>query len=173
MLHGSVAATVRRHPLHQRRVARTGYDVFRLNFHDRGPNLHIDRFSLNRGLFMGTLLDEVVHGAGGCDTVAGNQPFYIVGGSMGGNFAMRLALRHTQQPINNLEHVIAICPAVNPAHTTDAMDRNALYRRYFRTRLLNGLREKEQRFPEIYAFSEVRNMPTIHRDDRMAGAQSL
>lgn len=142
-------------------LLRTGYDVFRLNLRDHGPNLHIDHYSLNRGLFMGTLLDEVAAAVQQVAQMAGSQPFYIVGGSMGGNFALRLALRHAQQPIHNLKHVIAICPAVNPARTTDAMDRNALYRRYFRTRLLNALSEKETRFPEIYDFSEVRSIPTI------------
>ncbi|MBK8047973.1 MAG: hypothetical protein IPK16_13065 [Anaerolineales bacterium] len=35
-----------------------GYDTFRLNLRDHGPQIHVDPYTLNRGLFLGTLIEE-------------------------------------------------------------------------------------------------------------------
>lgn len=142
-------------------LVRAGYAVFRLNVRDHGPNLHFDRYTLNRGLFLGTLLDEIASATQTVARMAGHRPFYIVGGSMGGNLAMRLALRHAQTPFHNLEHVVAICPALEPAHATDAIDRFAPYRRYFRSQWLHSLLAKEQLYPDLYQFAPIKSIPLI------------
>ncbi len=109
-----------------------GYGVFRLNMRDHGPGLHHDRLALNRGLFLGTLLNEVAVATRTIAQMAGNGPFAIVGGSLGGNFVLRLAAEHNRQEIPNLTRVIAICPAVRPESAAAAIDRNTGYRYFFR-----------------------------------------
>jgi uncharacterized protein len=138
-----------------------GLDVVRLNFRDHGPNYHLNRYTLNTGLFLGTLLEEtasVVHQIAG---LANGLPFYIIGVSMGGNFALRLACRHRRQPVANLVKTVAINPAVNPKRATEVIDRHPLYRHYFRKQWLASLLAKEQLFPSLYDFTPVRTIPTI------------
>lgn len=138
-----------------------GFDVVRFNFRDHGPNLHFNRYTLNAGLFLGILIDEVATALHQVADMAHGLPFYIIGVSMGGNFALRLACRHRQQPFANLTKVIAINPATNPASATDAIDRQRPYRHYFRKRWLASLLAKEHFFPELYNFAPLRTMPTI------------
>jgi len=138
-----------------------GFDVVRLNFRDHGPGYHVNPYTLNRGLFLGTLLDEAVHVTHAIAALASGLPFYIVGVSMGGNFALRLACHHRQQPFANLARVIAINPAANPARATDLIDRQPIYRRHFRKRWLASLLAKQRFFPELYDFTGVAQLPTI------------
>ena len=67
---------------------RLSYEVFRLNLRDHG-NSH----GLNEGLFHGALTEEAVSAV---RTIAGLQPAlpcYLIGFSLGGNFALRIALK--------------------------------------------------------------------------------
>jgi len=143
------------------RLIEAGFDVVRFNFRDHGPNLHVNRYTLNAGLFLGTLLDEVANALQQIVAMAAGLPLYIIGVSMGGNFALRLACRHRWQPFANLTKVIAVNPAANPASATDAIDRQRPYRHYFRKRWLASLLAKEHFFPEFYDFAPLRAIPTI------------
>ncbi len=136
-------------------LTRAGFDVIRLNFRDHGPDLHLQAHTLNPGIFLGTLWEEALHATQTIARLAGDHPFYLVGVSMGGNFALRLALHHATQPIPNLQKVIAINPAVDPASSTDNVDRNPVIRRYFRRRWLNSLLNKQTQYPELYDFEEL------------------
>lgn len=138
-----------------------GFDVVRLNMRDHGPGYHVNRYTLNRGLFLGTLLDEAAAVMHQLAALAGGLPFYIVGVSMGGNFALRLACHHRKQPIANLVKVIAVNPAANPARATDAIDAHPVYRHYFRKRWLASLLAKQHFFPTLYDLDPVRTIPTI------------
>ncbi len=138
-----------------------GFDVVRLNFRDHGPGYHVNPYTLNRGLFLGTLLQEAVHVTHAIAALAAGLPFYMVGVSMGGNFALRLACHHRQQPFANLTKVIAINPAANPARATDLIDAQPIYRRYFRKRWLGSLLAKQHLFPELYDFNGLEQLPTI------------
>ncbi len=133
-----------------------GYDVFRLNMRDHGPNV-----GLNRGIFYSTLLDEVAVAAGRVAEMAGDRPFYVVGASLGGNFALRLAANQAHHPIPNLRQVIAINPALDPVRTSRILDRKPPYRTYFRRRWLNTLRTKQRLFPDLYDFSPLEKMPLL------------
>lgn len=140
---------------------RVGFDVVRLNFRDHGPNRHVNRYALNRGLFLGTLLEEAAAAVRQIAAMADGAPLSIVGVSMGGNFALRLACYHRRQPFVNLAKVIAVNPAVNPARATDLIDGHRVYRHYFRKRWLASLLAKQELFPALYAFDGLLALPTI------------
>ncbi|HMN27607.1 MAG TPA: alpha/beta fold hydrolase, partial [Caldilineaceae bacterium] len=142
-------------------LIRAGYDVFRLNVRDHGPGLHLDPYALNRGFFMGTLLDEIVCAVSHIAEMSGEQPFFIVGASMGGNLALRLAIRHASEPFPNLQKVVAFNPALDPQHCAEALDARPNYRRYFRSRWLRSLLKKQALFPELYDFTPLIHLPTL------------
>jgi predicted alpha/beta-fold hydrolase len=142
-------------------LVRAGYDVFRLNLRDHGPGFHIDPYALNRGFFMGTLLDEIAAATSQVAAMAGAKPFYIVGASLGGNIALRLALRHASQPIHNLSKVIACNPVLNPRRSAEAIDARPPYLRYFRRLWLRSLRAKQRLYPELFDFTPLARIPSI------------
>ncbi len=132
-----------------------GYDVFRLNLRDHGPGYHVNPYQLNKGIFLGSLIDEAVVATHRVAEMAGDLPFIIVGASMGGNFALRLAARHSRQPFHNLQQVVAISPAINPSSSTKKLDANPVYQHYFKKRWIGSIRAKERHFPELYDFSDI------------------
>jgi predicted alpha/beta-fold hydrolase len=145
------------------RLLAEGYDLFRLNLRDHGPRLHVNPYALNRGLFLGTLLGESHRAVQQVAAWAGDRPVYLVGPSMGGNFALRMAVQHGRDPIPNLQRVIAISPAVNPGRSTDRIDAQYPFRRYFRNRWLHSVLAKQKLFPELYNFAPLLPMRRIRQ----------
>lgn len=134
---------------------RQGYNIFRLNFRDHGNTHH-----LNSGMFRSDQIEEVFSAAQQIARLAKDQPFYIVGFSLGGNFALRLAWLHSQLPLANLHHTIAICPALDPCHTVQNLDKHRLYLSYFRRRWCQVFQTKQRLFPKLYDFSKEIAAPT-------------
>lgn len=132
-----------------------GYAVFRLNFRDHGGTEH-----LNQGVFRSDRLEEVFQAARQVAQLAPDVPLHIIGMSLGGSFAVRLAWRHSQQPIPNMGHTIGICPAINPLHATQVLDNSLIYRNYFRSKWRDSFRRKQQAFPGVYDFSAEIAAPT-------------
>lgn len=138
-----------------------GYDVFRLNLRDHGPALQVIAQGLNRGLFLGTLLDETVTAVRRVAEMAGDKPVYLVGPSMGGNFALRVAIAQSDYPIPNLQKVVAISPAIHPGRSIDRIDASAPFRVYFRRRWLRSLLIKQRLFPDLYNVEPLRRIQRI------------
>jgi predicted alpha/beta-fold hydrolase len=132
------------------------YSVFRLNYRDHGDSHH-----LNPGLFYAVLLDEVFNAVQQVSEYESELPFYLVGFSMGGNFALRIARKCADNPINNLSHVMSISPVLNPEKSTYAIDDVPLLRRYFLRKWQRSLQKKQAYFPNLYDFSEVLSLDTI------------
>lgn len=128
-----------------------GFDIFRLNLRDHGNSHH-----LNEGLFHSALIDEAFHAARVIAGLSDGGPSSIIGFSLGGNFALRIALRHAVMPIPNLARVFAVSPVLNPHRATLAIDNGfSLYRRYFVKKWKNSLRKKQALFPSRYEFDDV------------------
>jgi len=126
-----------------------GYDVFRLNFRDHGDSHH-----LNPDIFHSARIDEVVHGA--LDIARRMpRPRLVVGGhSLGGNFALRLALRAPGAGLK-LDAVAAVCPVLDPARTMEAMERGLpLYMRHFERSWRRSLQRKRELFPGHVGFDD-------------------
>ena len=127
-----------------------------MNYRDHGDSHH-----LNPGLFYAVLLDEVFNAVRQVSEYEGEAPFYLVGFSMGGNFALRIARKCAESPISNLTHVISISPVLDPEKSTYAIDDVYLLRRYFLKKWQHSLQKKQACFPDLYDFSEVLPLDTI------------
>ena len=122
-----------------------GFDVFRLNFRDHGDTHH-----LNEDLFHSNRLDEVVSAALDVARRIPARPLLAAGYSLGGNFALRLALRAADAGLP-LAAVAAVCPLVDPARTMDSMERALpVYMRYFEHKWRRSLRRKRALFPQAH-----------------------
>jgi predicted alpha/beta-fold hydrolase len=135
---------------------RRGYDIFRLNFRDHGNSHH-----LNQGIFYAILLEEVFQAVRQVCMQATEKPVFLVGFSLGGNFALRIARRTQQDSIKNLYHVAAISPVLDPAKSTFKIDQYPLIRKYFLKKWLKSLKKKQQLYPDVYDFTPVMSLKTI------------
>jgi hypothetical protein len=133
-----------------------GYAVFRLNFRDHG-----ETFALNRDLFHSCRIDEVV---GALAAISARYPAnrtFIVGHSLGGNFALRAAARAPRAGLR-LTKVVAVCPVLRPASTMRALEEGLwVYRQYFLRRWRRSLLAKAACFPDVYDFGDLRRFPTL------------
>jgi predicted alpha/beta-fold hydrolase len=133
-----------------------GYDIFRLNLRDHGNSHH-----LNEGLFHGALIEETFHAVRTISRLSNGMPYYVIGFSLGGNFALRIALKQSLSRIPNLTHVIAISPALDPYKVTLSIDESIpIYRYYFLNKWKNSLRKKQALFPEKYNFADILKLKT-------------
>ncbi|MDO9558153.1 MAG: alpha/beta fold hydrolase [Syntrophales bacterium] len=133
-----------------------GYDVFRLNLRDHGESHH-----LNEGLFHGALIDETLEAVSNICRFADNMPVYLMGFSLGGNFGLRIALRQSRHRIENLRHVFAISPPLDPYKATRCIDASLpFYRLYFLRKWKRSLRKKQALYPHRYDFNGIMNLRT-------------
>lgn len=133
-----------------------GCSVCRLNLHDHGDSHH-----LNESLFHGALLEETFEVVNKLSVYSEDKPVYLIGFSLGGNFALRIAIKHNLTPIVNLKHVFAISPPLDPYKTTLAIDNGYFfYRKYFLKKWKSSLRKKQLLFPEKYDFNKLLNINT-------------
>lgn len=120
-----------------------GYDVFRLNFRDHGPSLH-----LNRELFNSTLTPEVARGILKIRVMFPRPQCFLAGYSLGGNFALRIAADVGEKL--KLTGVVTISPTINPAHTMTILERRfSPYQRYFFRKWKRSLSTKLAYFPDL------------------------
>ena len=132
------------------RLLQAGFEVFRLNFRDHGPSHH-----LNEEVFHSCRMDEVVGAAQQVAARWPTRPMVAGGYSLGGNFALRLALAAPDAGVP-LQRVAAVCPALDPERTTQAMEQGfPLYQTYFRRKWARSLRRKRSLFPDLHDFDEA------------------
>lgn len=125
-----------------------GFDVFRLNFRDHGDTHH-----LNPELFSSNRIEEVVEAVGLVQRQYAPTRFAVAGFSLGGNFALRVALRAPAAGIR-LDHAAAVCPVVSPAAGLSAIERAPwFYEHYFMLKWTGSLKRKQKLFPQHYRFT--------------------
>jgi predicted alpha/beta-fold hydrolase len=133
-----------------------GFSVFRLNFRDHG-----ETFALNRDLFHSCRIDEVVGALAAITVRHPAERTFIIGHSLGGNFALRAAARSSDARIP-LTKVVAICPVLRPASTMRALEDGLwVYRHYFLRRWRRSLLAKAACFPDLYDFGDLDRFPTL------------
>ena len=133
-----------------------GFSICRLNLRDHGDSHH-----LNEGLFHGALLEETFEAVNQLAQMESELPAYLIGFSMGANFALRIAGMNSQKQITNLKHVFAISPPLDPYKTTLAIDNGLFfYRKYFLKKWKRSLIKKQNIFPQKYDFRKLLNAKT-------------
>jgi hypothetical protein len=131
------------------RLLAAGFAVFRLNFRDHGDSHH-----LNEGIFHSNRIDEIVDAVRAIAARWPTRPLFAAGYSLGGNFALRLALRARSHGLP-LQRVVAICPLLDPARTMDAMETGLpIYLRYFERKWRRSLARKRELFPQAHGFAD-------------------
>jgi predicted alpha/beta-fold hydrolase len=123
------------------RLLREGWDVFRLNFRDHGDTHH-----LNEGIFHSCLLDEAIGAVRAIGAEAPGLPLALAGFSLGGNFALRVALRAPE----TVAYALAVCPVISPASGLFGLEEGPwFYQRYFLHKWRGSLRRKRALFPDV------------------------
>lgn len=148
LLHGWEGRVDSNYVLHTgAQLLEAGFDVFRLHFRDHG-----DTHALNPGLFHSALLDEVL---GGIADLARRVPYRalcVAGYSLGGNFALRVALRAPTTGLS-LQHAVAVCPLISPQAGLRAIETAPwFYEKYFLRKWSRSLRRKQALYPDSYTF---------------------
>jgi predicted alpha/beta-fold hydrolase len=139
-----------------RRLYQRGASIFRLNYRDHG-----DTHELNEGLFYSTLFNEVFDAVKQAAKKGDGAPVYIVGFSLGGNFALRIARSLRDLSIQNLKHIFAISPVIDPWGAAPLVDLNPLYQHYFLKKWTRSLRKKQALYPQLYNFDKILAKRTV------------
>jgi len=130
---------------------RLGFDVCRLNLRDHGGSHH-----LNEGLFHGALIDETFEAVDSVASLMDGAPVYLVGFSLGGNFALRIARRYSDLGRSRLRAVFAVSPPLDPYKATLAIDNGfPVYKHYFLRKWKRSLARKQELFPHLYDFGGI------------------
>ncbi len=138
------------------RLLAAGFDVFRLHFRDHGDTHH-----LNEGLFHSCRIDEVVGAVRAVQQRYTPRRTVLVGFSLGGNFALRVALRAPAAGIP-IAHAFAVCPPLDPAASLRQIETAPwMYERYFIAKWVESLKRKQALFPQRYDFAAWLKKPTL------------
>jgi len=135
-----------------------GYSIFRLNFRDHGDSHH-----LNNGIFYATLLEEVFLAIKQAAEMFKDYPAFLVGFSLGGNFALRIARQSATGSIENLKHIVSISPVLDPNKATDGIESSYYIHSYFLKKWRRSLIKKQKLFPHRYDFSQILALKSIRK----------
>ncbi len=126
-----------------------GMATFRLNFRDHGESHH-----LNEDLFHSCRLQEVLQAVGQIASAHQQGPVFLVGFSLGGNFALRVA-RNAPSEGFQLDRVIAVSPVIRPQNAMAAMREGlSVYEQYFVRKWRRSLKRKRTLYPDRYQLDE-------------------
>lgn len=140
------------------RLYQEGYSLFRLNLRDHGGSQH-----LNKELFHAARLDEVIEAIRSVIKISNAKNLYIIGFSLGGNFALRVACQGPKVAVKPTL-TIGISPAINPKAAVKAIDEGLpIFRKYFDEKWAKSLRAKQSAWPE-YDFSAYQSSHSL--DDK-------
>jgi predicted alpha/beta-fold hydrolase len=126
-----------------------GFSVVRVNLRDHGGTAN-----LNPGLFHSALIDEVVMLIQHLID-RNSKPTGIMGFSLGGNFALRVARALPGLP------TLAIAPAIEPANTMLKIDQNVFYQRYFINKWRRTWADKQAAYPDLYDFTPAMKISSV------------
>jgi predicted alpha/beta-fold hydrolase len=126
---------------------RAGYSTFRLNLRDHGGTHH-----LNEQMFHSARMDEVLDAVAAARALSTDGPLYVVGFSLGGNFALRVGLQGPRRGVRP-RLVVGVSPSIDPGATLRGIDGGpALFRWYFLDKWRRTLEAKRRAWPH-YDFS--------------------
>lgn len=140
---------------------RAGLNVIRLNQRNCGGTEHLSSTLYHSGLSgdLASVIAELWRRDGlAC--------IWVVGYSMGGNLALKMAGEATTS-VPVLRGIVAVCPNLDPAACVEALERpaNWFYQQYFLRRLKGRLRRKARLFPDKYDPSSLPGIRTLREFD--------
>jgi uncharacterized protein len=126
------------------------WDVFRLNFRDHGGTHH-----LNPGIFHSCRIDEVVGAVRAVQRSYPARPLALIGFSLGGNFALRVALRAPDTGVD-IACAMAVCPVIDPhAGLFQLEHAPRIYHDYFMWKWRRSLKAKQRVFNDDELFTRA------------------
>ncbi len=132
-----------------------GFNVARLLLRDHGGTS-----GLNVELFNAARIDEVVDACRYLAASYGEAGTGLMGFSLGGNFALRVAAHPERGP--GFGACLAVCPVISPRASADAMDSGlSAYRLYFVSKWREAFADKQAAFPDRYDFTDMRQLTRI------------
>ncbi|HEX8096913.1 MAG TPA: alpha/beta fold hydrolase [Pyrinomonadaceae bacterium] len=147
---------------------RAGFNVVRLNQRNCGGSEGLTQTLYHSGLVgdLRAVLGELTEG----DHLA---RLYLVGFSMSGNMALKLAGEDAGRTPPELRAVCAVSPSVDLRSTADAIERrsNWLYRRSFIKALHRRVRTKKRLYPDVYDTAPLGRVRTIRDFDELYTAR--
>ena len=130
---------------------RAGFATARINLRDHG-----DTEALNEGMYHSALTTEVAELSDALEARNAGQPLGVIGFSLGGNFALRVA-RESGHP------TLAVCPAVDPVRTMHQIDGGSpVYKHYFLGKWHRALAAKQAAFPDLYDFTHAYGLRSVN-----------
>jgi predicted alpha/beta-fold hydrolase len=130
---------------------REGYSVFRLNLRD-----HAGTHDLNAEMFHSARMGEVFGAIRAVQAFDAALPLFVVGFSLGGNFALRVGM---QGPAAGVQPKLSvgISPAIHPKHTLEAIDNGPkLFHGYFLKKWRLTMDLKSEAWPGRFDFERHR-----------------
>lgn len=131
-----------------KRIYKAGNSIFRLHLRDHGPSHH-----LNRQLFNAARIGEIFDALRYIQKQFLASSYALVGFSMGGGFALRIASRAHDEGLS-FRKVFAVCPLISPEMAADAVMSQKIYHKFFVDKWQRSLKLKSKLFdnfidPEI------------------------
>ncbi len=133
-----------------------GFNIFRLNFRDHGGTQH-----LNKELFHSCRLDEVLDATQAIQQLIPHSDFYIVGFSLGGNFALRIGAKAKEKNLE-INKIISVCPVMNAANAlNETKSMLKVYTKYYLQRWKNMLKTKHMHYPDDYDLRTINRQSSL------------
>jgi uncharacterized protein len=158
---------------HVVRLARTlyrcGLRVFRVDLRGNGAAQ-----GHARGIYHAGHSDDLRAAVDEVQTRCRGSAIAVVGVSMSGNIALKMAAEVSRGHVLGLRTVVALCPPIDLAASAQRFKepRNRLYERYFVRRLMNQAGERLRRYPEFGPVAFRRRMHLREFDDLYTAPQA-
>lgn len=126
-------------------LCRQGVRAVRLDLRGTGAG-----FRLARGCYNAGCSDDVRAVLRAFHRLAPSSPLWLIGISLGGNVALKLAGEPTAQPVSTLSQVAVMAPPVDleACMTLLTQPRNRIYERHFVRALIGEARRRARLFPD-------------------------
>jgi hypothetical protein len=139
-----------------------GFNAIRLNVRNCGGTAHLAETLYHAGLTddLRAVISELIERDG-------LNEIFVVGFSLGGNIALKLAGEYGAEPPRQLIGVCAVSPSIHLSSCADAigMRSNLIYHLRFLRALRRSVRIKAQLFPDRYDASLLGGVRTIREFD--------
>ena len=139
-----------------------GFNVVRVNMRNCGNTEHLTPTLYNSGL--SNDLRAVAHELIERDRL---PSIFLVGFSMSGNMALKLAGEDGEHVPRELSAICAVSPSVDLSTCADAIEQraNLLYQQSFIRSLRRRMRQKKRLYPDLYDLSDLHLVRTIRDFD--------